>query len=95
MAGSLLRENNGVFNLYNPACLQYPEINGCNPGDKIKVSDRENMEKFISRKKTEWRIPAMQKAANWISFAAMIVMLLTIIVQIILNITQRQDLKVG
>ncbi len=58
---------NDRLNLYNPACFAYPEANDCTPGERIKVSDMENFEKFITGEKTQWNVPLIQRILNWIS----------------------------
>lgn len=61
-----------AFNLNNPACLQYPEENGCHPGDRIAVGDRENFERFRSGERTTWKLSLLQHVSDWVSLAALI-----------------------
>ncbi|MDP7247274.1 MAG: hypothetical protein QF741_01475, partial [Candidatus Peribacteraceae bacterium] len=68
-------QSDGKFNIYNPACLQYPEANECKPGDRIKAEDGENARQFLSGQKTTWKIPIWQKLSNWISLISLIAVL--------------------
>ncbi len=62
----------GKFNIYNPACLQYPQANNCQPGDRILAEDGENARQFLGGQKTMWKIPMWQRAGNWISLISLI-----------------------
>jgi hypothetical protein len=57
----------GFFNLYNPACLQYPMENNCSPGDRISEEDVVNFEMFRSRESTTWKISRAQMLSDWLS----------------------------
>ena len=63
---------NDRLNLYNPSCFIYPEANDCKPGDRIKISDKPNFERFVRGEKTQWNVPLMQRILNWISVFALI-----------------------
>jgi len=69
----------GMFNIYNPACLQYPEANGCKPGDRIRSDDGKNAELFLKGEKTGWKIPVWQRVGNSISFIVLIGTILVLI----------------
>ncbi|MDA0376063.1 MAG: hypothetical protein O3A80_01990 [bacterium] len=60
------------LNLYNPACFIYPEVNDCEPGDRIAVDDMENFKSFIAGEKTEWNVPIFQRILNWISILTLL-----------------------
>lgn len=66
------QEIDGAFNLYNPACMVYPEQNGCESGDRIALTDAENLERFRTGKKTTWKKSGLQVVANWISLLTLI-----------------------
>ena len=38
------------LNMRNPACYVYPKVNNCKPGDNFLVSQKDELEKFISYK---------------------------------------------
>lgn len=50
----------GAFNIYNPACLQYPEANDCAPRERISVHDRQNFLLFIHGQRTTWKFSTLQ-----------------------------------
>ncbi|OGJ54545.1 hypothetical protein A2880_00860 [Candidatus Peribacteria bacterium RIFCSPHIGHO2_01_FULL_49_38] len=66
------------FNMFNPACMQYPEENDCRPGDRIHVSDAENWERFRMGEKTTWKVSLLQHIGNWVSIFTFIAALLWI-----------------
>ena len=47
---------NDRFNMYHPACMQYPKENNCRPGDRIHVNDADNWERFRMGEKTTWKV---------------------------------------
>lgn len=62
----------GALNVYNPACLHYPEANNCAPGDRIAIEDIGNLEHFINGEDTTWKISAAQKWADGVTLAALL-----------------------
>jgi len=70
--GRVMNQSNGVLNLKNPACYQYPEENGCKPGDHFKVSQRKSAELFRAYKPYKFAFSFQQKAANIITLAGFI-----------------------
>lgn len=72
-----------TFNLQNPACFQYPDANGCTPGDKIAVDDKENFVKFTNGLKTSWKLSTMQRIADGVSLLALIFSMLFLFVTFI------------
>lgn len=64
---------NERLNLYNPACFIYPEANNCEPGNRILVSDIENLKRFTTGEKTHWKVPIAQRILNWVSLVALII----------------------
>jgi hypothetical protein len=63
---------NGAFNLTNPAALVYPEANQAIPWSRIPASQRAQLEDFLAHRQPDWPISTEQKAANWVSLAALI-----------------------
>jgi hypothetical protein len=57
-------ERDGVFNLLNPACFQYPGENRCVPGDRIPLADRSNRESFEDGKPVTWTLSTLQMWAD-------------------------------
>jgi hypothetical protein len=71
VAGPVDTEHDGAFNLYNPACMQYPEENGCRPGDRIALTDKENLDKFAHGETTTWKISIAQRIADSVTLASL------------------------
>ena len=63
----VMQEIDGVLNMYNPACMVYPEENDCQPGDRIALEDAENLERFRRGQKTTWKVSLSQTIAHWVS----------------------------
>ena len=71
---------NGVFNMRNPACYQYPAENNCSPGDYISNNDKENFINFLESKPVTWRISIVQKIADTVSLGTLCLLLLLFII---------------
>jgi hypothetical protein len=72
VAGSVEQVIGGTYNINNPACLMFPEENGCKPGDRIALDDRANMEKFLAGEATTWRMSHLQRVANVVTLVALL-----------------------
>ena len=70
--GSVYDVEQNYFNLMNPACYQYPKENDCNPGDRISVSDKDNLERFINGMTTTWKVSALQWWSDRVSLISVI-----------------------
>lgn len=69
-AGDIHDEDRGTLNMTNPASLVFPELNGLRPFDRIRASDRRNLERFAARQDTEWNIPPFFRWLNLLAVAA-------------------------
>ena len=76
----VMHERDGFLNMYNPACMVYPEANDCESGDRILASDSENAERFRTGKATTWKMSGLQHFSNWISVLSLIGSVILIIV---------------
>ena len=65
-----------AYNIYNPACLEYPKENHCAPGDRIAVTDAENFKRFVNGLPDTWKMSSLQYFADALSFLAFIVAVL-------------------
>ena len=54
----------GAFNMINPACWQYPEENGCSPGDRIAREDWANLSRLTASRATTWALSDRQRTAD-------------------------------
>ncbi len=68
--GPCLESNGGVLNVKNPAYYLWPRVNGGRPGDHFTVAQRKAAEAFLHYRPFPFRMPALQRAANWINVAA-------------------------
>ncbi|MFE8034931.1 hypothetical protein [Thiohalocapsa marina] len=72
--GPILQEvGDGALNLRNPACLLYPEENGCEPWDAFRVDQREQALRFASYRPFAFELSTLQRVANWVSLVALLV----------------------
>ncbi len=70
--GPVLMEENGAFNIKNPACYVWPEENDCVPGDHFTSAQKDAAEDFINYRPYEFKTPLFQKLANWINGLSLI-----------------------
>ena len=70
-AGDIHDEDRGTLNMTNPASLVFPELNGLRPFDRIRASDRRNLERFAARQDTDWNIPPFFRWLNLLAVAAL------------------------
>lgn len=67
--GDITKQTDGAFNMYNPACMIYPDVNNCAPGDRI--ASEQDMRLFTSGEKTSWKQSPMQTAGNRVSLLSL------------------------
>ncbi|MEI8230844.1 MAG: hypothetical protein WCG83_06965 [Candidatus Peregrinibacteria bacterium] len=75
-------EQDGYFNLMNPACYQYPVANSCKPGDRIAVQDGQNLENFRRGLPVSWKISIAQYIADRLTLSALSIVLFALIIVI-------------
>jgi len=68
-----------AFNIYNPACLQYPEANNCSPRDRISVDDAQNFQRFIRGEKTTWKLSPLQVFADRVTLFGLVLFPLSLV----------------
>jgi hypothetical protein len=73
--GPVRDAHDGYFNLMNPACYQYPEENHCKPGDRIAVSDAENLSNFVQGNPVTWKLSETQSWADVTTLATLFMLL--------------------
>jgi hypothetical protein len=57
----------GFLNLRNPACLLYPEENGCRPWDAFRVDQRQALDRFAHYRPFPFEVSRNQRMANVLS----------------------------
>lgn len=73
--GPTLRARNGMLNIKNPACMQYPEANQCKPGDHFQSSDLGAARAFVNYRPFPFEFPWWQTLANRISLISFLMVL--------------------
>jgi hypothetical protein len=70
--GSIWDISDGYYNMTNPSGYVYPEINGSRPFERIRVEDREKLERFSRHRQPNWKLPLYQQVLNWVSGATFV-----------------------
>jgi len=74
-----MSEKDGFLNIRDPSCYVFEEENNCKPGDHFTSEKRKEAAAFVSYKPFPFRMPLLQKMANWISVFALFCVLLILI----------------
>ena len=74
--GPVSDQENGQFNLMNPACYQYPTENHCKPGDRISVGDGDNLTRFTAGLPVTWEVSRAQQIADLVSAFSLVLLFL-------------------
>ena len=72
-AGDVRMLANGYWNMTHPASLVFAEQNGLSPFERIRESDRDQLESFIARRQPDWQTPGLLKALVVISLISALV----------------------
>jgi len=65
--GPVFEEKEGLLNIKNPACYVWPQANNCEPGDHFTAEQKDAAEAFVNYRPYTFKVPAVQKAANWVN----------------------------
>ncbi len=79
----------GTLNLKNPACYQFPAANGCAPGDHFRLEQRAAAARFLRYEPFEFQRPAWQQAADAITVAALMALLVALAAAVVRAWRQR------
>lgn len=72
--GPAMARVGGYLNIKNPSCYLYAELNECEAGDHFQASQSRQADAFIHYRAFVFRTPYMQKLANRITIATVILM---------------------
>jgi hypothetical protein len=72
--------NPQYYNIFNPSCFLFPNENNCRPGDLFKVSQKEDLDKFVNYKKFDFKLSKTQHAANYLSLFSFIFAIIFLII---------------
>jgi len=70
--GHILEEKDGYFNIKNPVCYIFPDENDCMPGDHFTIHQKKEVIAFANYQPFSFKIPLMQKIANWVSILSLL-----------------------
>ncbi|MDA0653302.1 MAG: hypothetical protein O3C49_08515 [Proteobacteria bacterium] len=73
--GPTLQSKDGLLNIKNPACMQYPDANNCRPGDHFASSDISAARDFMNYRPFPFQLPWWQTLANWISLGSFLILI--------------------
>jgi hypothetical protein len=76
---SIIKIQNGKYNMFNPVCFLFPKENNCLPGERLNISEKDNFEKLINYKPMKFNISLVQKIANNINLFSVIILLIALI----------------
>jgi hypothetical protein len=83
--GSVWDISNGYYNMTDPTSYVFPDLNHNKPFDRFRVEDRARLELFAKHIQPNWKIPAYQRALDWVSGIAFFTTILYITTQIIFS----------
>lgn len=82
--GEVLNIRNGFFNIKDPSCYVFGNINGCSPGQHFTASRGKAVEDFINYRPLEFKMPLLQVIVNRVNWFTLLY-LIFFLVFIILN----------
>lgn len=78
-AGDVRQVDAGSWNMTNPASLVFAAENGLQPFERIRESDRANLDALLSRRQPDWRAPMALRALIVAAVIATLVCVVTIV----------------
>lgn len=87
--GSIFMQRGDRINLKNPACYLFPEENNCYPGDQFTIAQEEQAARFATNQPYNWKKAWWQTAADLISLAAAVLVLLGMLGSILQRLISR------
>lgn len=74
-----------TYNFNNPSALVFPEANDARPFDRIRVSERENLDALLNRRQPNWNLPPRQLFADRVSILAALVSVVVLLKHLFAN----------
>ncbi len=65
----------GLYNVFNPSCLLFPEENSCKIGDRIKKNENELINNLLNYEPIKFKKPIIQEISNFLSKYSIIFLL--------------------
>jgi hypothetical protein len=69
--GSVFREENGYYNMTNPAGYVFPEENGLQPFERFRTDQLEELRQFVNREQPDLKISTIQNISNILNLTAL------------------------
>lgn len=79
--GSVFREDNGYYNMTNPASYVFPDENNLVPFERFRTDQLAELEKFVNREQPDLKISVIQNISNILNLTALIGVSLYIFIQ--------------
>lgn len=83
--GSPYLESDERFNFTDPTSLVFPQSTSSQPFDRFLTMEKSKLDGFLSRIQPNWKIPAIQQAAVWVSGIAIVITVLVLAFYLIKN----------
>jgi hypothetical protein len=62
--GDVFLQHEGAFNFRDPACYVWGQANGCRPGARMRIEDRDRLQRFLEYRGLDAHHPPWQQAAD-------------------------------
>jgi hypothetical protein len=84
--GSVFKEQDGYYNMTNPASYVFPEENNLRAYERFRIDQKAELEKFINRKQPDFKTSTLQTASNIINLASVIMLLVYVLFNIVIAV---------
>lgn len=91
--GSVFEERDGAFNFYRPECFVFPGANSCSKGDRMPVADATRLVRLTEYRSMEFKMPMVQRAALWVSYLGLILLIGVLVARAWLEFESRVRLR--
>jgi len=91
--GSIFDISDGYYNMTDPTGYVFPQVNGSRPFERIKVSDKSDLEAFASHHQPPWKLPLFQKVLDWVSGLTFLISILMVSLYGILHLRKRPRME--
>jgi hypothetical protein len=81
--GSVFKEEDGYYNMTNPASYVFPTENGLQVYERFRVDQKAELELFINRRQPDFKISTLQTVSNIINVIAVVLLVFYIFFNVI------------
>ena len=93
IVGDVFTEHDGRFNIRNPACYVFPDENECKPGDRFRVDQKTETEKFVTYFPFAFKKSFAQQIADVVTIGALLIIIVFVLVVWPLSLLHRWRCK--